>query len=89
MSEVHATALRAAYYVRVVPPTNNLGGQELNSLHPRCSYACCMCWQSPAEFAGPGFTLALVPHSCLIFPANKTLACAPAQVVLLKTPGER
>ena len=48
-----------------------------------------MCLQSPAQFAGPGFTLALIPHSCLIFPANKTLACAPAQVVLLKSPGER
>lgn len=44
--------------------------------------------QTPAQFAGPGFTLALVPHSCLIFPANHTLACAPAQVVLLKSPGE-
>ena len=34
------------------------------------------------SLAGPGFTLALIPYSCQIFPANKTLACAPAQIVL-------
>lgn len=42
----------------------------------------------PAKWTGQGFTLALLPHSCQIFPANHTLACAPAQIVLLKSPAK-
>lgn len=43
--------------------------------------------QVPATWVGSGATIALVPHTCLIFPENNTLACSPAQLVLYQTPG--
>lgn len=43
--------------------------------------------QVPATWVGSGATIALVPHTCLIFPENNTLACSPAQLVLYQNPG--
>ena len=43
--------------------------------------------QVPATWAGSSATIALVPHTCLIFPENNTLACSPAQLVLYNTAG--
>lgn len=36
---------------------------------------------------GSGATIALVPKTCLIYPDQKTLACSPAKLVLLKSAG--
>jgi len=43
--------------------------------------------QVSAMWTGSGATIALVPHTCLIYPENNTLACSPAQLVLYTTAG--
>lgn len=44
--------------------------------------------QKSASWIGSGATIALVPHTCLIYPDTNTLKCSPAQLVLYRTQGE-
>ncbi len=43
--------------------------------------------QVSAQWIGSGATIALVPHTCLIYPDTNTLKCSPAKLVLYRTEG--